>query len=158
MRSKLRRKLRNQWYYERNQPSTSDQLTDFSSAIEFDQGMFNHQLGSGWYWLERDKRAFRWTEKRASCYLQSREEVRYVHLKGYSPLENRLFLDVDGVRVGEHPAAPNSGFELKYLLPFESTDDRIFEVTIESLQSFKPQNSEDKRDLSLMIFSVRVSR
>jgi len=156
-RSKLRRKLRNSWFYEKNQPAGSNQIGDFESSIDFDRGMFNHQLGPGWYWYERDAKGFRWTQKQATCYLQSREQVRYIHLSGFSPAANRFYIDVEGVRVGEHAFGPESSFEVKYLLPFEKTNNRIFEVTVKAEHMVSTRGSEDERELSLMIFSVGLS-
>lgn len=154
VRSKLRKKLRRSWFYQRNQPDEA-RLGDFDSGIDFETGMFNHQLGSGWFWYEKDQKGFRWTEKRATCYLESRRSVRFIRLTGYSPIENRIFIEVDGVRVGEHYTRSDT-FDLTYFLPFSNTADRIFEVTIGASHSFQPQDSADKRVLSLMIFSVRV--
>ena len=156
--SKLRLKLRNSWYYERNQPDEGDCLKDFASLIDFNQSMFNQQLGTGWHWYERDDRqGFRWIKKKAVCYLQSYSEVRYIHLSGYSHMQNRVHVKVDGVRVGEHHVPSASGFDLKFFLPFSDTSDRIFEVVIESARAERPQNSVDKRKLSFMIFSVKVT-
>jgi hypothetical protein len=157
MKLRLRRKLRNSWFYERNQPSTPEQLSEFSAGIDFEQGMFNHQLGCGWHWFERDKRAFRWIEKDAICYLQTREEVRYIHVTGYSPLENRILVHVDGILVGEHAIGAESSIQIKYLLPFAETRNRIFKVRVQAQFSFTPQESEDERTLPLMIFSLRLS-
>ena len=118
--------------------------------------MIQFSTSTGWFWHERDKRGFRWTERRATCYLESRDQVRYISLSGFSPSKNRLHVDVNGIRVGEHPVAPESAFEVKFLLPFAETADQIFEVAIESTRTVNSQESSDKRDLSLMIFSVGV--
>jgi hypothetical protein len=156
VRQKLRSKLKKNWFYQLNQPDDNP-LEDFASSIDFDQGMFNHQLCSGWHWYERDKRGFRWTEEKATCYLQSRSSVQYIEISGYSPVENTIQIYVDGVRVGVHRTHSESGFDLKYLLPFPLTNDQIFKVTIESDRAIQPQDSLDKRELSLMVFSLGVT-
>jgi 2-polyprenyl-3-methyl-5-hydroxy-6-metoxy-1,4-benzoquinol methylase len=155
-RSRLRKKLQKTWFYEINQPS-GRHLADFGPLIDFDTGPYSHQLASGWHWHEKDKRGFRWTSRRAICYLQTREGVRYLYLKGYSPIANHFRVQVDDCLVGEHHVAEPDGFELKYLLPFPETENRIFEVVIESVRCHTPHTGDDERELGLMVFSVELS-
>ena len=156
--SKLRRKLRNSWFYERNQPDETSPQSDFAACIDFDEGMFNRQLGVGWHWYESDdRRHFRWIQKQAVCYLQGRGDERFVHLSGYSHMQNRLHVTVDGVRVGTHHISSPALFDLNFFLPFSNGGKRIFEVSIESARAKRPKDSTDKRKLSCMIFSVKVA-
>ncbi|MEE8586022.1 MAG: hypothetical protein V3T83_14355, partial [Acidobacteriota bacterium] len=157
MRSKLRLKLQKDWRYALGQPS-SEPIRDFGSQIDFDKGLFNHQMGPGWFWHERDRGGFRWTGRRAVCYLQSGHEAPYLALHGFSPWANRLEIQVDGLMVGEHKVAEREEFRLDYLLPFRSLEDRIFEVELRCSQTFRSQDSQDERELGVMIFSVGLRR
>lgn len=159
-RSALRLKLRKTWAYERSQPSPGE-LSDFGPRIDFRTASFNHQLGPGWYWYEKeqpgsDGQGYRWTTKEAICYLESRSPVRTIRLSGFSPCENHLEIWVDGLRVGEHRIVSTSDFQLKYLLPFSDRSNRIFRTAIRCLRVFRPDNPQDQRELGLMIFWVEV--
>ena len=160
-RSALRLKLRKSWYYERNQPSGGE-LADFGPRIDFSAGPFNQQLGPGWYWYEgsqgRKKGAlgYRWTQKEALCYLESRDSARYIRITGYSPWENRMEIWIDGIRVGEHVVLPKSDFLLEYLIPFTDTTGRLLKVGIHCAGVFRSSDPEDSRELGLMIFLVEL--
>jgi hypothetical protein len=153
---KLRYKLRNRWYYERNQPSGRT-LGDFADKIDFGEDPFGHQLERGWFWHESDKRGFRWASDHAVCYLQSNDEVRYLKITGYNPVANHIRVSVDGIFVGEHHSRATDGFELKYLLPIIEPGPQLFEVEIRSSVTHRP-GSGDERELGPMIFSVEVCR
>lgn len=155
-RSALRLKLKKYWHYEQNQPTQSE-LFDFDQLIDFCAAPFSHQLGSGWYWYETDRRGYRWTGKEAVCYLETNQLVRYVRLCGYSPRQNHVEVWVDGIRVGEHKIAHSSDFRLEYLIPFPNTSGRIFEIKIHSAGIFHPDDPNDHRELGLMIFSVGLA-
>ncbi len=94
-RSRMRRKLRKDWYYESAQPS-AEPIEEFAPAIDFSNPPFNHQLGPGWFWPESQERPIRWIGGRAVCYLQSRDSVHYLHVEGFSPRENALDILVEG--------------------------------------------------------------
>lgn len=153
MRSLLRLKLKKCWIYEQRQPSPSPPR-DFAPAIDFQQGLFNHQLGPGWYWHESDQRAFRWTRGSATCYLQREGKAAYLTLHGFSPRENRIGILANGCKVGDHRIEAHSEFRLQYLLPFEDDENPILEIEVRCAQVFKPEDPNDGRELGVMIFSL----
>lgn len=156
--SALRLKLKKNWFYEKNQPSSTHQ-PDFLSGIHFHAGSFNHQLGPGWHWYEEPQprgRGYRWTQKEASCYLESRSRARYVQITGFSPWDNHLEVFVDGIRVGERALRAQGHVEVKYLIPFRQTLDRIFEVRTRCRRTFRADDPRDQRELGLMVFSVEL--
>lgn len=156
MRSKLRLKLKKQWFYERNQPGQRE-APDFGSSIDFDRGSFSHQLGQGWHWYERDLRGYRWMEKTGICHLQSRGRSSYLKVSGYSPRENRLHIRADGLEIGVHKTKAKADFSIAYLLPFESTRDRIFQIEMRCDETFRSQDPQDERELGMMIFRLRLT-
>lgn len=171
-RSALRLKLKKNWHYEHNQPSALAP-SDFGPCIDFGVSPSNHQLGPGWHWYERESRpsrkagfpvppltapaAYRWTTKEAVCYLESRSPVRYACVYGYSPRDNWAEVWVNGIRVGEHEISGGSDFKLQYLIPFQDTAGRIFEVSVRCARAFQPDDPRDSRNLGLMIFSIGLS-
>ena len=155
-RSALRLKMKHCWHYEHGQPAENP-LPDFRNTIDFRQGPFSHQLATGWHWYEGDQRKFRWTGKRAACYLETRDLIRSVQVSGYSPHENHLDVWVDQIWVGEHPVQASLPFELTYLIPFSQTQNRIFTVEIRCRRVFTPETIGDRRELGVMIFSVGLT-
>lgn len=149
-RSALRLKLLKNWHDQESQPG-------LQPLIDFDTQSFAHQLAEGWHCHERNERGFRWTTKEASCYLRSRDGVRYLRLAGYSPHSNHLEVWVDTIRVGEHAVPAESQFQVEYLIPFQETSQRIFPIRIGCNRAFRPENGRDKRELGLMIFSVGLA-
>ena len=156
MREKLRRKLRKTWYYEQAEPSPTG-VREFGPEIDFDRGLFNPQLGPGWFWYEKEGRGYRWTSREALCYLETRRKAPYLRLQGYSPRQNHLEVRVNGLLVGEHPIANGSEFRLLYLIPLRETSDQMLDVSIRCSQTFRPEDPRDQRDLGVIIFSVGVS-
>lgn len=154
-RDRLRRKLRKLWSYELAQPAP-EPVTEFAPAIDFERGYYNAQLGPGWYWYERESRAFRWIGERAVCWLQVREPVSYLVVRGFAPWENRLRFTVDGWWVGEKHLKSGRDFEAVYLLPFPKTAGRIFEVAISCSRTRRPEEAGDQRSLGVMLFSVEL--
>ncbi|GAB4250964.1 MAG: hypothetical protein Kow00109_26780 [Acidobacteriota bacterium] len=152
-RDRLRRKLRKFWSYEHAQPAP-EPVTEFAPVIDFERGYFNPQLGDGWYWYERESRAFRWIGGKATCWLQTREPAFFLVVEGYAPWENRLRFFVDGWWVGEKRVPAGRSFEAAYLLPFPETAGRIFEVAIECSETRHPESAGDQRSLGVMLFSV----
>ena len=150
-----RLKLRKNWFYEQNQPSTRE-IDQFHDRIDFNKGEFNHQMGSGWYWYEMDERGFRWTSNRAEFYLESHSSVNYLYLKGFSPELNSLKVLVDGIWIGDHPVEADEVFELKFLLPFQETKRRFYTVELETKRSIESRETGDSRDLGLMMFSMEL--
>ncbi len=157
MRPKLRLKLQKDWHYALHQPS-SEPVRDFGSRIDFDKGLFNPQMGAGWFWHERDNGGFRWTGRRAVCYLQSNCPAPFLALHGFSPHANHLEVHVDGLWVGEHRVGKGEEFRLRYLIPFASLQDRIFEVELHCSRTFRSQDAQDERELGIMIFSIGLQR
>lgn len=156
-RDRLRLKLRRDWHYVHSQPSEQT-VEGFGPCLNFDEGPGGHQLGTGWHWHESDDRGFRWTSKSAVCYLESRKAIRYVELKGFSPIENCLEVWVDGTLVGVHQTRESEHFELSYLVPsLETTANRIFEVRIEMNRIVQSEDQGDSRELGVMIFQLGVT-
>lgn len=153
---RLRQKLRKNWSYVLAQPD-SRPIERFSAWIDFNLHPHGHQLLDGWYWYESDQRAFRWTTQSARALLETHTAVRSVQISGYTPVDNRLEVTVDGVRVGERELKGGDSFEVDYLLPFRHTACRLFEVEIRcDCVSFG--NEGDTRELGLMIFSLGLAR
>ena len=152
-RSALRLKLLKNWHYRGNQLSQASPA-EFKPLIDFGTESFAHQLAEGWYCDEGDEHSFRWMTKEASCYLESRDEVRYLRLAGYSPHTNHLEVWVDAIRVGEHAVPAESQFQVEYLIPFQETSHRIFQIRITCTRVCRPENARDRRQLGLMIFSI----
>ncbi len=152
-RETLRHRLRKNWRYEPEE-SPGSAASVFGPAIDFSRGTCSHQLGPGWYWQEQHDRACRWTGSHATCYLQTREAVRYLRIEGYAPWSNRLNLYVDGVRVGEKRVAEGEAFGAEYLVPFAETKQRMFEVRIVCGKTVVPSDSPDQRQLGVMIFRI----
>lgn len=155
-RERLRLKRPGAWFYVQNQPDAGP-LPEFQPRIDFGLRGFGHQLGEGWYWHERDRRGFRWTSREAHAYLQTAEERPFVEVDGFSPEENALEVQVEGRRVGQRKLPRGQPFQLRYLVPLESTRDRILKVTLRSAESIQPQDPSDQRDLGVMIFSLRLA-
>ncbi len=157
-RPSLRLKLRKHWYYEQKEPS-SVELSEFSQGIDFSQGPLNHQLGPGWYWYEVQQESglgYRWMKQEARCYLETQVPVKYLCLSGYSPRQNHLDIWLDGIKVGEHEIELGSRFELEYLVPFAETREHIFEVRLRCSTLFVPKSIQDRRQLGVMIFGIRL--
>ena len=152
-RERLRLKLTQHWGYENAQPSET-KLRDFTSVIDFEQGLYNQQLGTGWYWHQRDARGYRWTKKEVTCFLETSCPSPYVRVHGFSPQKNYLQTWVEGVLVGEHPIDAHSDFRLEFLIPFPETDSQIISVTLRCSHTFRPESEGDERELGVMIFSV----
>ncbi len=153
-----RLKLRKNWYYEQRQPSPEGP-TAFRSSIDFDLGFFNPQLGPGWYWHERERgRGFRWIGHKATCYLETHFDANYVSVRGFSPERNRLQVHVNGLLVGEHDLEKEEDFRLRYLLPFRRTAETIQRVELSCSTTFRPERSDDDRELGTMIFSLGLDR
>ncbi len=152
----LRLKLAKNWTYQQKQPSP-EPPADFAPVIDFDRGLFNHQLTDGWYWHERDNRGFRWIGRRAGCYLETREKTDFLRVEGFSPRPNRLSVSVDGTLVGVHRVVKGENFRLRYLLPFRETGDRLVRVDLECQRLFQPEEKADPRRLGVMIFSTGLA-
>lgn len=155
-RQTLRRKLRKHWNYEPLEDAAPAPPT-FGRRIDFSGGPCSHQLGPGWYWHERQERAFRWTGLRAGCYLESRERIRYLRVSGYAPWANHVDFFVDGVRVGEKHLAEKEAFDTQYLVPFRDTRRRMFDVTLRCDTTVVPSSSRDRRQLGVMIFEIELT-
>ncbi len=154
-RADVRLKLAKNWRYQREQPSQTPP-GEFGPVIDFDRGLFNHQLGDGWYWHEKDSRGFRWVKRKARCYLETAGGASFVTLDGYSPWINHLTVSVDGLAVGHHEVREGENFRLRYLLPFEQSQGRLFRVDLECDRLFRPDPRRDPRELGVMIFSAGV--
>lgn len=157
VREGLRLKLRKQWTYEQKQPSPAE-ADGFAPAIDFDAGPFNHQLGEGWYWHERDARGFRWTGRTARCFLQTRDDAGLFRLDGYSPHRNKIQVEVDGIPVGERVLREEEDFHLDYLLPFRRTADRLLRIELKCQSVFRPAQARDERRLGVMVFSLGLEK
>ena len=156
-RENLRLKLKNR--RPRGQSESWDASQgNFSPIIDFDRGTFANQLGPGWYAHEDGSPSLRWTKREAVCYLEARESTPFFHLHGYSPRENHLEVWVDEQRIGEHYIEPSSDFRLRFLLPFERTEDRIFRVSLCCDDAFRSSDSKDKRELGVIVFSAGLKR
>lgn len=157
-RNALRLKLKKNWYYQHHQPSSSP-ATEFAAQIDFRQAPCSPQLGPGWHWYETETsgQGFRWTSGNAVCYLETRQDARYLELSGFSPRSIRLELWADGIRVGEHRCRGGSTFALNYLLPFLGTANRILQIEIRCSPTFRSEDPRDQRELGVMIFSVGLS-
>ncbi|HSR52448.1 MAG TPA: class I SAM-dependent methyltransferase [Acidobacteriota bacterium] len=151
MRAKLRAKLRKEWYYEQHQPS-QDEERDFGPEVDFEQGGFSRQMGSGWYWHERDKQGFRWTSQQARCFLQRPDGRPYLRLHGFSPRDNLLEVWAEGLKIGEHRIDEGQEFRLQYLVPQEEV--RLLEIELRCRHTFRSQDAGDDRDLGVMMFSL----
>lgn len=152
---RMRRKLKKSWFFELNQPAETPPL-DFERCIDFDQAPFGHQLGEGWHWHERDKRGFRWMQQRATCYLEARDECRFVRVSGFTTERNRVSVKVDGILVGEHQIHSRDAVELFYLIPGNRDYPHLFQIEILASNSLTVEDESDRRELGLMIFSVEV--
>ncbi len=154
-RERLRRKLRKNWEYERTDPKASASL-EFRPHIDFEEGPCSHQLGPGWYWYEHHERACRWTGPHADCYLETRRPVRYLRVAGYTPWANRIDWFVDGVRVGEKYLDREEAFDVEYLVPFQDTKRRLFEVGLACSKTVVPSGVQDRRELGVMMFRIEL--
>ncbi|MBI2822533.1 MAG: class I SAM-dependent methyltransferase [Acidobacteria bacterium] len=154
-RARLRLKLRKEWFYEQNQPSAGP-VRDFSARIDFDCGPYGHQLGSGWHWHERDRRGYRWTKKAATCYLETQTPAGQLQVEGFSPVDNHLQVQVDGLPVAERPVEAGQYIHIICELPAVEDHPRILEVELRCSSVFTPDNPADRRELGVMIFSVQV--
>jgi len=140
-------------YYEQHPRTEPSAL---SQQIDFDTGAFAHQLTGGWHWREWQQRGFRWIEREATCLLKAHNDVCYLQLSGYSPHANRFDVWIDNMRVGEHSVQEQDSFTLTYLIPFSDTRGTIFTIRITCDSTSTPE-SEDTRELGLMIFSVGLT-
>jgi len=154
----LRKKLRRNWFYEQNQPSA--RVTDFQPVIDFRRDAYGYQLGEGWYWHETNGAGFRWMRQQSSCYLENRGKGRFIHVKGYSPLpQNRLEVracltpEEKSIAIGEHFCKEREEFEVEYLLPALPRPGLV-RVELAFDRTFRPEEADDKRELSAMIFEV----
>lgn len=154
-RANVRLKLRKNWRYQLEQPASTPP-GEFEPLIDFGRGLYNHQLGDGWFWHETDGRGFRWTGRRARCYLETRGRGEFLTLEGYSPWPNRLSVFVDDKLVGEHDVGQGENFRLRYLLPFATPIDRLHRVDLRCAQTLQPDPERDPRELGVMIFSAGV--
>ncbi|MBI4446375.1 MAG: class I SAM-dependent methyltransferase [Acidobacteria bacterium] len=157
MKESQRLKLKHSWYYEKHQPSNGD-MGDFSSVLNFRQGLFNHQLGRGWYWREESESGdkFRWISREAVCYLQTRTSPRIIRLSGFTHRSNHLEVWVEGTRIGEHFFDSPLNFTLEYFLPFNDLGERMVEVRLRVPTAERPPQSSDQRELGVIIFSVEL--
>lgn len=153
-REKIRRKLRKNWRYHHRENS-SRSVERFDSHIDFRVEAFSHQLASGWHYYERYDRGCRWTSRRASCFLESRQEVSYVTISGFAPQENRLNAYIDDVWIGEMQLESGKNFRAQFLIPLRTEQGGIFEVRLEAEKTRTPEG--DQRELGLLIFEVRIS-
>jgi 2-polyprenyl-3-methyl-5-hydroxy-6-metoxy-1,4-benzoquinol methylase len=156
VRQKLRMKLTNSWYYEKDQPSGFEK--DFTAQVDFRQGPYSAQLGKGWHWYEGPEEGCRWAKKEAVCYLRSPDPVQYCFLNGYSPVPNRLEVSIGpisgrNVRVGEHHVEAAAPFQLEYLIPLTDTAETMFKIHIRC-RPLSSTNPADKRELGAMFFSI----
>ena len=153
----LRLKLSKHWYYEQHQPS-SKPPGDFAPRINFQEDGFGRQLGSGWFWHERDQQGFRWTGRLAECYLQTSGDEDFLELSGYSPYDNHFAVEVDGVTVAEHTTGQEENFSLRLLLPFRPPGQHIFTVGLRCSKTHRSRVHQDDRNLGTMIFSIGLAR
>ncbi len=131
-------------------------VSDFQSLVDFGEDSFGSQLGPGWYWHESDRRGFRWTGQEAVGYLETARRMPYLNLHGYAAEKNYLEISVNGLKVGEYSAPPQTEFRLQYLAPFVKTHE-IWEVAIHCRRTFRSQDPHDKRDLGVMVFSFGLA-
>jgi len=155
----LRRKLRKEWFYEQNQPSSD--LRDFGSAIDFGRDAFGYQLGHGWYWHETEPHGYRWTSGEVTCYLQKSGGSPCVRLRGFTPVPNHVVVSVARkpgvwVKIGEHFCGTEEEFDLVYLIPFEAVDGLV-EVKLTCDKTHRSDVPEDRRELGVMVFSVALT-
>ncbi len=155
MRDKLRLKLPKFWNYEQGQPSPTG-VADFSHCIDFEKGFYNPQLGPGWYWQERDRLGFRWTARKAVCFLQTSQEPRLLNIHGYGPREARLLIRVNGLLVGVREIEDGTEFRLSYLVPFDQPRPDIWRIELECDPPFVEASQTDPRQLGVMIFSLQM--
>jgi 2-polyprenyl-3-methyl-5-hydroxy-6-metoxy-1,4-benzoquinol methylase len=157
LRPALRLKLKNSWYYEKNQPGDGAEA-DFGPLVDFRRGPCNAQLGGDWHWYEGRDKGFRWTGQKAVCYLQAEAPVRYCRLEGYFPTANQLEVQIRpipgrGLKIGECKLHEPALFRLEFLIPFPDTSDRMYEVQLRC-RAHLPDNPADKRELGAMVFSI----
>lgn len=155
MKQKLRLKLPILWQYERNQPSPTG-VSDFGSRIDFGEGLYNPQLGSGWYWHEHDRKGFRWIADRAVAFLQTGRPPKLVNVHGYAPVATHLTVIVNGLLVGAKEIEEDAEFRLLYLVPFESRGPDIWRIEIECDPTFTEKTGKPPRELGVMIFSLEM--
>ena len=155
MRDKLRLKLPKFWTYEQGQPSPTS-VADFGQCIDFEKGFYNPQLGSGWYWQERDRLGFRWTAGKAVCFLQTDQEPQLLNIHGYGPTATRLLIRVNGLLVGAREIDDGTEFHLSYLVPFDQPRPDIWRIELECDPPFLEDSQTDPRQLGVMIFSVEM--
>jgi SAM-dependent methyltransferase len=153
---KQRLKLRKNWFYEQNQPS-QQKIDCFSHRIDFRKDAFNHQLGPGWYWYEKQDKGFRWTQKRAEFFLESDSSADFLCLEGFSPEENYLKVFVEGTWVGDHPITGGEPFSVQFLVPFQDRKRKIFSVVLETSRTIESKDPKDDRKLGLMMFAMELT-
>lgn len=155
MKKKLRLKLPIFWQYEQNQPSPTG-VSDFGSRIDFGKGLYNPQLGSGWYWHEHDREGFRWTSNRAVAFVQTVQPPTLINVHGYAPAATHLTVFVNGLPVGAREIEDHSEFRLLYLVPFQPRGADIWRVEIECNPTFTEKTGNPPRQLGVMIFSLEM--
>ena len=156
-RARLCLELKDQWPRRRDR-LLSESREDLAACIDFDRNSFGHQLTVGWHDREIDGRGFRWTGRRAVCYLKTHEEAPYLEILGYSPVENHLEVWVDGVRVGEHFTPTRASFDVRYLIPFADAAGRALRVELVCRELFRSSDPMDERELGLVIYSLGLER
>ena len=156
MRTKLRLKLSKLWKYEHSQPSRT-RLFDFGKRIDFDTGMHNPQLLSGWYWHERDKRGFRWTSDSAVAVIQTKGFPKVLKIHGYTPSTTKLSLLVNNLLVGSKSFEKKSEIRLEFILPFNNPEPDIVKIEINSHPTYTEKAEGSSRKLGVMIFSLELS-
>lgn len=154
-RERLRLKLKKNWYYELHQPSP-EPPGDFGPRIDFEDGFFGAQLGPGWFWHERDRRGFRWMGGEATAYLQTSSPVHVLEIEGYSPWANQVTVEMEGILLGSFQVEEQSFFYQGFLLPFDHTDGKIFQLTLRADRVRQPEGGQDPRRLSVMIFRLEL--
>ena len=155
----LRRKLRKEWFYEQNQPSSD--LHDFGPVIDFGRDAFGYQLGDGWYWHETEPRGFRWTSGEVTCFLESPTGAPCLRVCGFTPVANHLTVWAAGTpggwfKIGEHFCKADEEFDLLYLAPFD-TAGGLVEIRITCDRTHRSEVAADRRELGVMIFSLALT-
>ncbi|MGI8783552.1 MAG: class I SAM-dependent methyltransferase [Acidobacteriota bacterium] len=147
--SRLALKKRKHWLYQQAQPQRQP-LEEFKPHIDFSESPFHIQLGPGWNWMEDlVHSAYRWTDRRATAYLQSNRPAAEIRIQGfcdpalYPSASNHLEVRVDGWKVGETRLTAHGPFDLIYLVPFEPAGPHLYVVELSS----QPAKSPDSRDL-----------
>ncbi len=156
-REQVRIKLKKNIFF-KAETDNPDHSTRFLGEIDFSKGSHYHQLGKGWHWPENPGDNFRWTERRACCYLEGLKDTKELRISGHSPIETRLSIYCDNHLLGVHQAGINEIFRLQYPIPFKVERKHLFVIKIKSTKQVIKDKKVDSRELSVQVFSIGVAR